>query len=44
MLDAIFFSADAAQLGVTPGCRGVVAFYPPINEFRGVRSVQLQVV
>ena len=43
-LDAIFFSADAAQLGVTPGCRVDVAFYPQINEFRGVRSVQLQVV
>ena len=38
------FSADAAQLGVTPGCRVDVAFYPQINEFRGVRSVQLQVV
>ena len=44
ILDAIFFSADAAQLGVTPGCRVDVAFYPQINEFRGVRSVQLQVV
>ena len=44
VLDAIFFSADAAQLGVTPGCRVDVAFYPQINEFRGVRSVQLQVV
>ena len=44
VLDAIFFSADAAQLGVAPGCRVDVAFYPQINEFRGVRSVQLQVV
>ncbi len=34
----------AAQLGVSPGCRVDVAFYPQINEFRGVRSVQLQVV
>ncbi len=43
-LDAIFFSADGAELGVHPGCRVDVAFYPQINEFRGVRSVQLQVV
>ena len=44
VLDAIFFSADAAQLGVTPGCRVDAAFYPQINEFRGCRSVQLQII
>jgi single-stranded-DNA-specific exonuclease len=43
-LDAIFFSADAAELGLTPGSRIDVVFYPQINEFRGVRSVQLQVI
>ena len=43
-LDAIFFSADANELGLTPGCRIDVAFYPQINEFRGMRSVQLQVI
>jgi len=43
-LDAIYFSADAARLGLFPGCRVDVAFYPQINEFRGVRSVQLQVI
>lgn len=43
-LDAIFFSADGAELGLSPGCRVDVAFYPQINEFRGARSVQLQVV
>ena len=43
-LDAIFFSVDGSELGLTPGCRVDVAFYPQINDFRGGRSVQLQVV
>ncbi|MCI8423841.1 MAG: single-stranded-DNA-specific exonuclease RecJ [Lawsonibacter sp.] len=43
-LEAICFSADGTELGLTPGCRVDVAFYPQINEFRGVRSVQLQIV
>ncbi len=43
-LEAIFFSADAAQLGLTPGSRVDVAFYPQINEFRGTRTVQLQII
>ena len=43
-LDAIFFSVGGSELGLTPGCRVDVAFYPQINDFRGVRSVQLQVV
>ena len=43
-LDAIFFSVDGSELGLTPGCRVDVAFYPQINDFRGVHSVQLQVV
>ena len=43
-LDAIFFSVDGTQLGLSPGGRIDVAFYPQINEFRGVRNVQLQVV
>ena len=43
-LDAIFFSADAAQYQLSPGCRVDAAFYPQINEFRGVRSVQLQIL
>ena len=43
-LDAIFCSVDGSELGLTPGCRVDVAFYPQINDFRGVRSVQLQVV
>lgn len=43
ILDAIFFSATAAQTGVAPGDRVDVAFTPQINEFRGSRTVQLQV-
>ena len=43
-LDAIFFSADAAELGLSIGSRIDIAFYPQINEFRGLHSVQLQVI
>ena len=43
IFDAIFFSATADQLKLGPGDRADVAFTPQINEFRGVRSVQLQV-
>ncbi|WP_297214262.1 single-stranded-DNA-specific exonuclease RecJ [uncultured Flavonifractor sp.] len=42
-LDAIFFSATAAQTGVAVGERVDVAFTPQINEFRGWHTVQLQV-
>ena len=41
LFDAIFFSAG--ELDLSPGDRTDVAFTPQINEFRGVRSVQLQV-
>ena len=44
ILDSIFFSVDGAQLGLHPGCRVDAAFYPNINEFRGTRCVQLQIV
>lgn len=37
------FRATADQLKLGPGDRADVAFTPQINEFRGVRSVQLQV-
>ncbi len=43
VFDAIFFSATADQLELGPGDRADVAFTPQINEFRGTRSVQLQV-
>ena len=41
-LDAIFFSTTAADAGVASGDRIDIAFTPQINEFRGNRSVQLQ--
>ena len=43
-LDAIYFSSQGTELGLYPGCRADVVFYPQINDFRGVRTVQLQVV
>ena len=43
-LDAIWFSNDGAGLDLEPGSRLDVAFCPQINEFRGLRSVQLQVM
>ena len=42
MFDAIFFSANAAACGVAAGDRLDLAFTPRINEFRGARTVQLQ--
>ena len=42
VLDAIYFSANAAACGVAAGERLDVLFTPQINEFRGARSVQLQ--
>ncbi len=40
-LDGIFFSQTAAALGLREGETADLAFTPQINEFRGVRSVQL---
>ena len=42
--DAIFFSATAEACGVSAGMRVDAAFYLQLNEFRGVSSVQLQLV
>lgn len=42
-VDGIFFSVNTAEAGVTAGDRVDVAFNPQINEFRGVRTVQLLV-
>lgn len=42
-LDAIFFSAGCRQPEFSVGEKVDVAFYPQVNEFRGVRMVQLQV-
>ncbi len=44
IMEAIFFSTDGASLGLHPGCRVDAAFYPNVNEFRGTRCVQLQIV
>ena len=43
VLDAIFFSANTAACGVSAGDRLDVIFTPQINEFRGSRTVQLQI-
>ncbi|MFQ9918031.1 MAG: hypothetical protein ACLRWQ_18210 [Flavonifractor plautii] len=40
--DAIFFSATAEEAGCGPGRPGGRGFHPQINEYRGWRSVQLQ--
>ena len=42
-LDAIFFSATAESAGISGTDRVDVCFYPQINEYRGWRTVQLQV-
>jgi single-stranded-DNA-specific exonuclease len=43
-LDAIFFSATPQDAGLAPGARVDLAFSPSVNEFRGNRSVQLQII
>ena len=42
--DAIFFSVTGAQAGVKVGDVVDLAFYPQINEFRGVKTVQLHLI
>lgn len=42
--DAIFFSASAESYGVSVGSRVDAAFHLQINEFRGVSSVQMQLL
>ena len=42
--NAIFFSTNILRSGITVGDRVEVAFTPQINEFRGSRSVQLNLV
>jgi len=42
--DAIYFSTNIDTVGVTVGERVDAAFYLQINEFRGVSSVQLQMI
>ena len=42
--EGIFFSVTAEDVGLAPGSRVDAAFYLQINEFRGSRSVQLQLL
>ena len=42
--NAIFFSANILRSGISVGDRAEVAFTPQINEFKGSRSVQLNLV
>ena len=42
--DGIFFSATAESCGCPPGSRVDAAFYLQVNEFRGNRTIQLQMV
>ena len=42
--DAIFFSMTEEALGLHAGMRVDAAFYLQINEFRGTRTVQLQLI
>ena len=43
-LNAIYFSMTPETAGIAPGDRVDVAFQPQVNEYRGERSVQLNVV
>ena len=44
MLDCVFFSVSAEELGVSEGELVDLAFEPQINEYRGRSSVQLQLL
>ena len=43
VLDGIFFSMNACKAAIAPGDRVEVAFTPQINEYRGLRTVQLNI-
>ena len=43
-MNAIYFSANPESVSIEPGDLVDVAFHPQINEFRGERSVQMQVL
>ena len=43
-INAIYFSATPESVSIEPGDLVDVAFYPQINEFRGERSVQMNVL
>ena len=44
VFEGIFFSVSAPEAGVSPLSRVDAAFYLQVNEFRGSRSVQLQLL
>ncbi len=44
VINAIFFSATAETASIEPGDVVDIAFHPRINEFRGERSVQMNVL
>ena len=44
LLDAIWFSSTGEGLDLSSGSRIDVAFYPQVNEFRGSRTPQLQII
>lgn len=39
--DCVFFGVSVRELGVRPGAKVDLAFEPGVNDFRGMRSVQL---
>ena len=44
LLSGIFFSTTACRAAIAPGDLVEIAFTPQINEFRGIRSVQLNLI
>ena len=44
LFDGIFFSVTAEEFGLCAGMRVDAAFYLQINEFRGTRTVQMQII
>ena len=44
MLNAIYFSANPESASICEGDLVDVAFHPQVNEFRGVRSVQMNLI
>ena len=44
VFEAVFFSKNVNELGVRTGMIADAAFFPQVNEFRGRRGVQLNLV
>lgn len=43
-ISAIYFSASPRSAGIAPGDTVDVAFHPQMNDYRGIRSVQMNVI